>query len=289
MRSTTQNARAPHETTNHADAQRDAGDPVQRHSVVTPLFAHVTPRPKAVVRFGGAALVKRSAAIVGALALIVAGGWLWHQNRIQQRATERLALGCLDVSDCRSVIQNIEALQDACMFDCSPLATLAQQARSQFRLVLEQQAEAEQATRDKAYQTAIQSRKALEDEHIKLSQVSRLAEREHEHRLELERLAAQTERLRAAQSSASSAQLAYFKQLSPEQRLNRLSACHKRGTPCEDLVQQLAQAAPTLAEQRALIVAHEEYVTKDPAESRENKPLAPLFQANSEPKLAERL
>ncbi len=88
------------------------------------------------------------------------------------------------------MVQNIETLQDSCLFNCSHLATLAQQARTEFRVVLEQQAQAEQSNQDKAYQSAIQSRRTAEEEHSKLSQAARLAEREHEHRLELERLAA---------------------------------------------------------------------------------------------------
>jgi hypothetical protein len=282
MRSTNHAQRAVQENAQAADSER--------HSVVTPLFKpEVLTRRAAVVRFGAMSKAKRAFAVVGSLALLSGTAWLLHQNHNHRRASERLAVGCLDVSDCRAVVQNVETLQDACWFDCSHLATLAQQARTQFRLALEQQAEREQAARDKDYQSALHNRQSVEEEHTKLSRAARIAEREHEHRLELERLAAQTERLRAARASAEGAQLQYFKQLSPEQRINRLHACHKRGQSCEDLVQQLSQAAPSLSEQRALVVAHEEYVTTDPAQLAQNKAAPGAAAAISESSVAQRL
>ncbi len=240
MRSTTQSAKDPQKANETPENERQ--------STVTPLFAaQVSARRPTVVRFGSISTAKRALAVVGSLVLVASAAWFWQQTRTQERATERLALGCLDVADCRAVVQNIETLQDSCLFNCSHLATLAQQARTEFRVVLEQQAQAEQSNQDKAYQSAIQSRRTAEEEHSKLSQAARLAEREHELRLELERLAAPTERLRAVQSSAEGAQLAYFKQLSPEQQLNRLSACQKRGTSSKIWSNNFAQAAPSLA------------------------------------------
>jgi hypothetical protein len=262
----------------------------ERQSVVTPLFTpQITSRRTAVVRFRSVATVKRALALVGSL-LALAGAAFWlNQNRHQERATERIALGCLDVADCRAVLQNIETLHANCLFDCSHLSPLAEQARKQFRVVLEQRAQQEQVSQDQAYKSAIQSRRAAEEETAKLLQATRLAEREHEHRLELERIGLQTERLQNLRTSAQGAQLQYFKQLSPEQRLNRLHACHKRGTTCEDLVQQLAQAAPSLAEQRALIAAHEEYVTSDPDDAPAPGAMAKLSDSISQSSDAERL
>lgn len=281
MRSSQQRPRDTH-------VSPDSTDP-ERHSVVTPLFAPRVEAPKRpVIHFGNVSTWKRVVAGVVALGLLAGAGWFVQQNHAQSRATERLALGCLDVSDCRTVVQNVEALRDSCWFDCSALTTIAQQARTQFRAALEQQAQRELANQDKAYQSVIQSKKSAEQEHSRLSHASRLAERDHEHRLELERIAAQTERLRQLRTTALSSQLGYFKQLTPEQRLNRLRACHKRGSSCEDLVQQLSQAAPALSEQRALIAAHEDYVTAE-AVNATSKPSPAVPEPISEPTVAQRL
>lgn len=281
MRSTNQRPRDTH-------AIPDPAEP-ERHSVVTPLFAPRAGVPKkSVIHFGSISTVKRVLGALMALGVFASAGWFVQQNHTQQRATERLALGCLDVSDCRSVVQNVETLRDNCWFDCSALTAMAQQARTQFRAALEQQAQRELANQDKAYQNALESRKTAEQEHSRLSQASRLAERDHEHRLELERVAAQTERLRQLRANAQAAQLEYFKQLTPEQRLNRLRACHKRGSACEELVQQLSQAAPSLSEQRALIAAHEEYVTAEALETS-SKPGVAVSESISGATVAQRL
>ena len=56
----------------------------------------------------------------------------WSERRAAERLTERLALGCFDVADCRALLLAAQARHSACLTSCGSEVEQVRQAREQF-------------------------------------------------------------------------------------------------------------------------------------------------------------
>lgn len=238
----------------------------------TPTFVQEEP-PR---RFRGVSLS------LAALCLVAVGGFVFHSRLSAQRLAERLDAGCLDVDDCRALVHTAETTHDHCLIGCAPHEQLVAQARLRFRGALEQAAHQERQRQDDDYERALATRRDSEAARTEQEHQQRLEELDRQHRHELAMVAAETERARQEKAELQANRLAYLQQLSREQRLRRLDACHGQGAACDELALALAEAAPSRQERQQLIDAHERYVTGGPPRARSAVAPAPPNPA-SEP------
>lgn len=185
----------------------------------------------------------------------------WSERRAAERLTERLALGCFDVADCRALLLAAQARHSACLTSCGSEVEQVRQAREQFRAVLERAAAVEQAARDVAFQKAQRAEQERVEALATQARHAAAQAAEREHRQAIERAAAETQRLQAQHQLERQQSLSYLQQLSPEQRERRLSNCRERGLNCTNLVALLLEAAANPAERLALLAANEASVT----------------------------
>lgn len=193
--------------------------------------------------------------------LTVACGLVFHSRITTSRVAERLDAGCFDVDDCRTLVAVSEAARDSCWLDCSRASSLVTASRSQFRAALERAAQQERVRQDRAFESAVAERHAAENARADAAHRRRLDEMERQQRHALQLLEAEAEQLRREKSESETRRVAYLKQLTREQRLRRLHACHAQGTHCEDLVAALTSAAASESERAALIEVREAFVT----------------------------
>lgn len=259
-------------------------------AVVTPLFrdraeaaawAPVTvalPQRRAR-RWGGLAALSAFAAAAVAL---------FHSHLGAQRVAERLETGCLDVDDCRALVHAAETASDRCWLGCASQADFVSQARLRFRAALELAAHQERQRQDNDYERALATRRQTETARLDREHEQHLIELDRQHRHELAVLAAETERAREERERARLMRVSYLRQLTREQRLARLNACHDQGTACDELMVTLAEAAATRVERTELIDAHERHVTgQTPRVTRQPRPpvndVEPSLAGNSPP------
>lgn len=248
--------------------------PERALAVVTPLFRDggepavwapatvAPPRPSSRHRVV-------AAAVLGLLGVTVA---VFHSRAVGERLSERLDAGCLDVDDCRALVQFAEAARDTCWFGCSARGELVSQARARFRSALELAAHQERQRQDDDYERVLETRRKTEAERVDHEHAQRLEALDRQHRHELALVAAETERVREQKMEREQKRVAYFQKLSREQRRARLAACHEQGVVCDDLVLELAAAAGSETESSELIETHERHVTGQRRASRRASP-----------------
>ncbi len=193
--------------------------------------------------------------------VLTVGGLLIHTHAATSRVAARLDAGCYDVDDCRTLVAISEATRDSCWLDCQHLASMVAAARSQFRSSLERAAQQEQVRQDRAFESAVAERHAAESARADEAHRRRLDEMERQQRHALQLLEAEAEQLRHQKSELQTQRVAYLKQLTREQRLRRLHACHQQGANCDDLIAALTEAAATESERTTLIELRESFVT----------------------------
>jgi len=175
--------------------------------------------------------------------------------------SDRLSLGCLDVTDCRALVHSMEARQKACWVSCEAEVEMVSRARALFRSALERHAAQEQLLNNAAFERLRTEERAREQERIAAARAEVEKQTERQHRHTLERLAAEAERLKARHQAERLQQLQYLRQLSAAQRERRLLSCHEQGLNCASVASQLLQAAASPHERESLLKAQERYVT----------------------------
>lgn len=261
-------------------------DEDSRLAVVTPLFENAGSRDPWPPPSQPTRKSSRWFMAVAMLLACLVTGWVFHSKQGVIRVNERLEAGCLDVDDCRSLVQAAEMAKDGCWVGCSALGSLVAKARVRFRTALEQAALRERLRQDHDYELSLAEQREAETARADRAHVQRLEEmaRQHQHALAL--VAAETEQRLAEKAQIAADQTAYFRQLSREQRWRRLLACQSRGTNCQELVRWLLDAAASPDERTALVEAHESFVTAgtspaSPSENRQSRVTSPTKPDNS--------
>ncbi len=238
-------------------------DADRRLAVVMPLFQHAdTPRgqwePSATKQ---KSLSVRWWTIGGSLIVCSVVALVFHSRQAVSRVGERLEVGCLDVDDCRALVQATESAKDACWVGCYTLTGMVSKARARFRGALEEAAVQERLRQDHDYAQSLVEQREVENARAERAHEQRLEEMDRQHVHALALVVAETERQRAERAQLAANQAGYFRLLSREQRWRRLLACQNRGTNCDELVRLLVDAAASPAERAALVESHESVVT----------------------------
>lgn len=242
-------------------------DADRRMAVVMPLFHHAdSPRvqwePSATKQ---KPLDPRWWMLGGTVIACAVVAFVFHSQQGVSRVGERIEVGCLDVDDCRALVQAAESAKDACWVGCSTLTAMVSKARTRFRSALEEAAVQERLRQDHDYAQSLVEQREVEAARAERAHEQRMEEMDRRHVHALALVVAETERQRAERAQLAANQIVYFRHLSREQRSRRLLACQNRGTNCEELVRLLVDAAASPAERAHLVESHESVVTAQPS------------------------
>lgn len=201
------------------------------------------------------------------------GRWLWALlclavggacATLMRTGTEDALLaaqGCADVAECRDLVAQTEARADSCTFSCGAQQRDYRTARGLLRQVLENEAAKRYAEQEESARSTKQAQALTQ---AKIAQAERkdallALERARAHELEL--LAFQAEQRRLSDAAERAAKLAYFQQLSLDQKQGRLDRCYEAGLSCDDLAALLIDSTDSAKQRRTLVQLNEDYAS----------------------------
>lgn len=169
---------------------------------------------------------------------------------------------CDGLLECREHVKRAAEERKACVVGCAEAEARVAYYRASLKAGLEDEARQHSLVEQQAFQENVATR--LERERKAEFERKLVADREA-HRQRLELLAARAEEQRRAEERDQTRRIDYFRQLTKDQRRERLVACHHSRGDCDALTQQLLRACSTSEEVRELVETNER-LTVEPTE-----------------------
>lgn len=165
---------------------------------------------------------------------------------------------CSGVHECRTLLTRTELQLDSCVFSCSAEQERFLMAKNLFREALEEQAEQDHRSQVRQLIEQRELQRARADAAREQQALLAAQGRERDHQRQIELLEAQAKQHAAELEIERAGKVRYLTRLTPDQRRERLSACHDRAGTCDELAELLVEAATSPRERRSLVQLHEQ-------------------------------
>lgn len=185
-----------------------------------------------------------------------------------------LSVECASVTDCERVAEQAAAEFSKCWWLCGERQAIHRESRVALVRARERQAErAHYQERNAADRREVSLREGRERESKERERAvaASLLRRQHEQRLELEKL--RQDRMDRRLAQRREREQVYLRALGREGREARLRRCHRVGRNCELLVLGLVSAAPKTLEKQTLAILNEALLGGDLLQSDEELPV----------------